>query len=1148
MVEPTYFIENRYSFVVDALAILQNPDFEVAGPEEGFERTVQTELALANRLLVEGKHSAALEKYLHLRRTISVLLWPKLFPWDKFRIPWAELDRVALLPALVGRSVEMLKQTPITASAIPAQLLGGSIDDAASQQFGKLELVGLRDNNLTIGPLLDRAQAAVEARDFKVAVQVFQQAAEQADDESLKAAILHDLAITQERSGSRQEAIDKLKASAESFANIGDVTAQVAVLASLAGTHARGGDDAAATAVTKQIDTLKTRNNLFDITVADPARSGLVGAALADGVIRSPGGLTRGSGDVLVRHGRPLGPATSLPLRVNRDGAGTGEGDVTLISATAFAQRQTQKRLGIIGSLGDPHQIVLDAHAHANLNAFYDKLSETRDLGLLTDYLTAHTTTVAYLPHVYFWIVPMAIGDCHAALGSYAEAEKEYLSTVDYQYINKLVETVNLWLRLAELYLDWGDRLYRQAGNVQADFGAARAMYERVLRLDNTLDDASPLYASDAFASLKDRVVAAIQGMFVAETPVADNPRLLGALARARMQLSKIDAGLNFLGISLTLPPYSFEHLQTVARYFAQHASQVEGMYLQFQSSGESEQLREQQMSQQVTLAGASVELEERGVDEAREGVDVAGANLNAADVQAQNAQQAANDFANVRSELLELDTLQAWSGAAAMDQDEEVQQTITGYTYYNASKKRRSQVLKDLARRRTKISHRLEAARLQREIAAAQAYRQVAQQQVQQAQARVDVARQRVVVAQLQQQFAQENLDFLQSRELGSVMWYNLAREARRLAMRYLDMAIEVATMLEKAYEAETGRDLRKIKTEYGLAHLHGLLGAEALLVDIDFFALDQVRTRAKKAQLRQSLSIADLFPMALQELLTAGRAHFETTLEHFDRRYPGFYLQKIKQVEVVFVGLNGSEGVHGTLRNIGVSQFRQKNGDVVSLSYPADVMPLSEYSIRQDALVFQLDAKELRLFENNGVATMWQLELPLSTNTFDLGQILDVQLVVYFDGFFDENLETSVRQTLPTSDSGARAVSMAMFAPDELYFLRSHGSGGLRVDSRMLPVNHVDPVLTSYALQVVGPAAANLKVRLDSANLGTGHLFTLDADGNADGTDFAAPVGQTPVDSWTVSISPDDNPGVDLNGVSDVALYFEYDFDYRS
>lgn len=1118
--KPKYLLENRYSFVVDAVTALNEASLEILGPETSFERQIQSQLALANRLLLQGKHSAALEKYVYLRGLVSTLVFPRLFPIDGFRIPWGKVDRPGLLDTVVRRSAEMLKQTPPAVLDVPRKLLSGDVQ-SRERQFDLLIENGLRDPDMGVGLLLQQAHTALENSDYQKAADTFHAAAKQTSEKGLQAAILHDMAVAQERSGQRREAFSTLSRSAEMYAAMEDRASQVAVMTTLAGAKARAGDEDGASELNKNIKQLSIDHNLFDIAIDVPMLGSHI--LLENPVINSRvlGGIQRSAG---------------------------GIADVSLLSTRAFSQRREAKQLGILGSAGNVIKINLNGDAPGSLKQFYDTLAGTLDVGLLTDFLTAHATTVAYLPHVYFWNLPMAIGDCHAALGSYAEAENEYLSTFDYKYLNQEVEAVNLWLRLAELYLDWGDRLYRQAANDTAAFGAARDMYERVMSLDNKLDDGSPLYSPAIFAALKARAATAIQVMFVDGAESDDNPRLLGVLARARLQLTKITNGLNFLGVSLTLPPFSFEHLQTVARYFAQHASQVEGMYLQFQSSGESEQLREQQMSQQVAIATASVELERRGVNEAREGVDVASANRNASNVQAQNAQQMANDFAAVRSELLELEALQAWSAAAAMDADDEVRQTITGYTYYSASGKKRSQVLKELARQRAQISHRLEANRLQREINAAAAYLQVAQQQVQQAQARVSVAQQRVTIARLQEQQSQENQDFLQSRELSSVMWYNLAREAHRLAVRYLDMAIEVATMMERAYEAETGRNLRTIKLQYGMNHLHGMLAADALLADIDVFTLDNLRTRAKKAQLRQSLSLADLFPMAFRTLISTGTTYFETTLEHFDRRYPGYYLQKIKQVEVVFVGLTGSEGVHGTLRNIGLSQFRQKDGSIVSQTYPADVMPLSEYNIRQDAIVFQLDAKELRLFENNGVATMWRLDLPLATNTFDLRQILDIQVVLYYDGFFDAALEEMVLAALPATDSSTRALSLAMTSPDELYFLRSQGKAVLTIQEDLLPANHQQPVLTSYAVQVTGPASPNLKIRLDSSNLGTGHLFTLDAAGNASGVDFADPIGRTPYDEWTVAVSSDDNPGVDLAGITDVSLYFEYDFAYRA
>jgi Tc toxin complex TcA C-terminal TcB-binding domain len=353
---------------------------------------------------------------------------------------------------------------------------------------------------------------------------------------------------------------------------------------------------------------------------------------------------------------------------------------------------------------------------------------------------------------------------------------------------------------------------------------------------------------------------------------------------------------------------------------------------------------------------------------------------------------------------------------------------------------------------------------------------------------------------------------------------------------------------MMERAYAAETGRDLRKIKLEYGLGHLNGMLGAEALLLDVDYFSLDYVRTKAKKAPMRQTISLADQFPMAFNRLLGTGTTYFETTLEHFDRRHPGFYLQKVKQVEVVFVGLGGSEGAHGTLRNIGVSQFRTRTGEIVDQVYPADVMPLSDYDVRRDAIVFQLDAKELRLFENNGVATMWQLDLPRSTNTFDLRQILDIQLVVYYDGFFDPGLEATIRAALPPGGSASRALSLQLYAPDELFFLRNQGSARMEITPDLFPANHVDHRLKSYVVQARGAGVDGLKVRVDLEGLGAGHEFTLGPDGTADGAAFPAPIGQSLFDTWTITIDPEANGGFDLDGLQDVAVFVEYDFAYRS
>lgn len=1171
---PKYFIENRYSFVVDALPIIDNHQYEVEEPDTAFERKIQREIATANRLLMANKFRLAIEKYLHIRGLIASILKPQISIRHAHLVNWNKVEYAQLSDSLVAKSADILKKTSITSDAIPEVFIDTSVQlpGEVQETLKVFESVGIKDREIRIGIRLVELHSLVKDRQYEAAERLLEKSIEITEDRTLRAALLHDLAILQEKNGKQDVASRTLRSSVQLFEKADRADLQVEALASLASAQVRAGNSEGARETLKTVGRIEKEKNLFPIMGISRlsgngngnGKFGVIGGSqLSSPLLKPSFSLDKQPRLIFDTGNRPsfsIGgtqPSTSRLLTTEGlSSVGDLEAQpVQLMAYPVYEQRKTAKEFTIVNQDNQPYSIRLDNNATGNLTQFYQTLENTADVSILMGYLNTYTNTVAYLTHVFNWVIPMALGDCYAAIGSYAEAEKEYLKTLNYKYLNKVVESVNLWIRLAELYVDWGDRLYRQAGNAIGDYVHAKKKYELVLRLDNTINPNSPLYQSNKFQNLKTRAGNIIDAAFVNRISVTDNPRLAMPIMRARMQLQKIANQINYIGLGVHIPPFSFEYLQNLARYFTQHAAQVEQRYIQFKSTAENEELREEEMAQQLDLATASVELEERGLDEAEEGVDVAQASNKYADTQLDNAINSKNDFNNARWKLAEYEELLAWSSAAAQDQDDEVKQTISSYSYYNVEGRRRSLVVKDLTRLKTRITHNLEAARLNREIGAAQAYKGVTQQQIDQARARVEIAEQRVEIAKLQKKHARENIEFLTGREFNSHMWYNLAREARRIAQRYLDMAIEAATLMEKAYEAETGRDLRKIKFDYGLDHLNGLLGADRLLQDIDFFSLDYIRTKSKKAQMKQSISLSDKFPMAFYQLLTTGRTFFETTLDHFDRQYPGFYLQKVRQVELVFVGLNGTEGVHGTLRNIGVSQFRRKNGSIVNQMYPADVMPLSEYNVRQDAVVFQLDNKELRLFENNGVATMWQLDLPRRTNTFNLNQILDIQLVLYYDGFFNSTLEQQIVAALPAASSASKGISMRIFTPDELFFLRNQGEAILNIDSNMFPANQTNLILKEYRFQAVGEASTinNLVFEVGFANLGSDFTFTADGNGAIDGTaGYGDPIGKSLFDQWTIRIKGADNPHLvqdgqlNLSGLQDIILFVEYDFDY--
>jgi hypothetical protein len=428
-------------------------------------------------------------------------------------------------------------------------------------------------------------------------------------------------------------------------------------------------------------------------------------------------------------------------------------------------------------------QISLSGDKAANLTALYKTMKVTTDLSLLHIQAVPAPTLVAYLPYIYFFIIPMSLGDCYLASGDYTLAQAAFLDALKYPYLNETVEVVQVWTRLAQTYVAWGDAAYRAAGDQAASWPDAAAIYGKVIGADGAIPANSPLYGDPRFAGLRARAAAIAAA--ADPTSVEDNSAVALPLTKARLRLSQIAAGQNFLGFTPDyLPPFSFESLQTSARYLAEHAGTMEQAYIQFKSQAESEEFREDQMNQQIELAAASLRLEADGVAQAQAGVQVAQRSLDYATTQWTNAKDAATKFASVRWELEELTQLDAWAQASAVDHDDEVKLTISGYDSFSADHEPRNTVLQRLAARRASLTDGLEQDRLNREVAAAKSYQAVAQAQVAQAQAGVTVAQQRVAVAGLQLRQAQDSREFLSLREFSSRHWYDMAQVMKGLAV----------------------------------------------------------------------------------------------------------------------------------------------------------------------------------------------------------------------------------------------------------------------------------------------------------------------------------------------------------------------------
>ena len=143
---PAYMNENHHAVVIDAARELIQASFEIDSPETAFERDVQRRLVEENRLLLAGRHSAALQKYRGLRGVIAAVLYPRIPPFVGVKVDWGALAKLNIANTLIGKSAQILDRTPPQAKAIPPSLLTAAPMSAVmGRVFADVQAGGLTD-------------------------------------------------------------------------------------------------------------------------------------------------------------------------------------------------------------------------------------------------------------------------------------------------------------------------------------------------------------------------------------------------------------------------------------------------------------------------------------------------------------------------------------------------------------------------------------------------------------------------------------------------------------------------------------------------------------------------------------------------------------------------------------------------------------------------------------------------------------------------------------------------------------------------------------------------------------------------------------------------------------------------------------------
>jgi len=760
---------------------------------------------------------------------------------------------------------------------------------------------------------------------------------------------------------------------------------------------------------------------------------------------------------------------------------------------------------------------------------------------------------IAYLTHLYAFVIPQALGDCYHALGDFARAEKYYLQAANYTYINQKLEVPALWARLAANYVDWGDRLYRQEYIEEC-----QGVYARLITRDGTVPDDSPLYTLPVFAgpaSDAQQLIAHLDD----PSSVAINPAIAWPILVAWARWQHLLAGLDFYGTDFT-PIFTFEYLQQVARAFAQQAIQAEREYINFQTKAEAEAATRRELEGMVAMAEAEADgryQQYLAAIEESEALDKAKA---LADLRCQHAIEEKDLYAAAGYWQYIAQSIATAHGAGEDWYEDEIRRLArdieAGSWHGEFGKLAAAAVLLGGQK-----SYEYQLERLENDIEELDAMRPIAQHQAQAAQYRKEAARIAWQAAEQRKQLAQDALAAFENEVLTPELWARLAQAMKRLSAEYRDWAIRVAKLMERAYNFETDSQLRVIKNEYPTGDLNGLLAADYLMRDIDSFTYHYIaHQRSKEIQVKDVISLANEYPFQFYRFQQTGRMTFETLLYDFDRRHPGLYGQRIKAVEVEIVGLLPQEGVRGTLRGGGLSRYRTADGGEKSRIHTVDTLALSEYTLRNDAFVYRADPRMHGLFEGHGVATSWELDLPRRSNNLDYRLIVDVRLVLYYTARYSEALKQMVleREPLPGEMIHVRNFLLRYDFPEVWYGFLDNGQMMFTVDEKYLPRNETNFRTDKVALRLItaeGVSPANVVVKL---TLPDRDAVTMTTDANGEiatepGNALDEVMGGPLLGDWTLELqlaegSPllDDEGKLRGNLIEQVAIIVQYAFDW--
>lgn len=299
-----------------------------------------------------------------------------------------------------------------------------------------------------------------------------------------------------------------------------------------------------------------------------------------------------------------------------------------------------------------------------------------------------------------------------------------------------------------------------------------------------------------------------------------------------------------------------------------------------------------------------------------------------------------------------------------------------------------------------------------------AQIFKQLRAAQIREAIAEQDLKshRQQMKHAAEIERFLNEEGTEKSGKKTNKALYAWMKREVKGLYSQCFQFAFDIARKAERALQHELGKpDLSYLQFGY-LAGKEGLLAGEKLYLDVKRMETAYHDQNQREYELSKHVSLLQVDPLALIRLRKTGCCTVRLPESLFDMDGPGHYFRRIKTVAVSIPCVTGPyAGVNCTLSLLKSSirktsvvgdQYARIDADDERFSDSfSSLQSIVTSSAQNDSGLFETNLRDERYlpFENSGVVSEWQLQLPADPSKgdpiqFDYDTISDVILHIRY------------------------------------------------------------------------------------------------------------------------------------------------------